>query len=67
MFGSSFKNVFQNALRQGDFINSLDSDIFNIDYINSIVKKYLNGEEFGGSEMGDLANLATHSTIGVYK
>ena len=67
LFGSSFKNVFQNALRQGDFINSLDSDIFNIDYINSIVKKYLNGEEFGGSEMGDLANLATHSTIGVYK
>ncbi len=67
LFGSSFKNVFQNALRQRHFINSLDSDIFNIDYINVIVNKYLNGEEFGGSEMGDLANLATHSTIGVYK
>ncbi len=67
LFGSSFKQVFQQALKQGDFINSLSPEIFNLDYINSIVEKYLNGEEFNGSEMGDIANLATHSVIGVYK
>lgn len=66
LYGSSFKQVFQKALKQGDFINSLSPEIFDLDYINSIVKKYLNGEEFHGSEMGDLANLATHSAIGFY-
>ena len=67
LFGSSFKQVFQKALKKGDFVNSLSPEIFDLDYINDLVQKYLNGEEFGGSEMGDLANLATHSTIGLYK
>ena len=67
LFGSSFKEVFQKALKQGDFINSLSPEIFDLNYINGIVKKYLNGEEFHGPEMGDLGNLATHSTIGLFK
>ena len=67
LFGSSFKQVFQKALKKGDFVNSLSPEIFDLDYINRIIEKYLNGEEFHGSEMGDLANLATHSTIGLYK
>ena len=66
LFGSSFKEVFQKALKEGSFINSLSPDIFDLDYINSIVEKYLNGEEFHGLEMGDLANLATHSAVGLY-
>lgn len=66
VFGSSFRQVFEEALREGSFIKSLSPEIFNIDYINGIVQRYLNGEEFGGSEMGDLVNLATHSTVGLY-
>jgi len=66
LFGSSFKEVFQKALNQGDFIKSLSPEIFDLQYVNNIVKKYLDGEEFHGQEMGDLANLATHSAIGLY-
>tara|TARA_B100000767_G_scaffold15814_1_gene14901 strand:- start:3577 stop:5508 length:1932 start_codon:yes stop_codon:yes gene_type:complete len=66
LFGSSFKEVFQKALKQGGFINSLSPEIFDLNYINGIVAKYLDGEEFHGSEMGDLGNLATHSVIGLY-
>lgn len=66
LFGSSFKPVFQNALSERSFLNSLSPEIFNMNYINGIVAKYLDGKEFGGQEMGDLANLATHSVIGLY-
>jgi hypothetical protein len=66
LFGSSFRQVFEEALYEGSFIKSLSPEIFNIDYINGIVQRYLDGEEFGGSEMGDLANLATHSTVGLF-
>jgi hypothetical protein len=66
LFGSSFKPVFQKALKERRFLNSLSPEIFDINYINVIVEKYLDGEEFHGSEMGDLANLATHSVIGLY-
>ena len=66
LFGSSFKQVFQKALKERNFLNYLSPEIFDINYINGIVAKYLDGEEFHGSEMGDLANLATHSVIGLY-
>ena len=67
LFGSSFKPVFQKALKEGSFINSLSPEIFDMNYINGIVDKYLDGEEFQGSEMVDLGNLATHSIVGLFK
>jgi hypothetical protein len=66
LFGSSFRQVFEEALSEGSFIRSLSPEIFDLDYINEIVQRYLDGEEFGGSEMGDLGNLATHSVISFY-
>jgi hypothetical protein len=67
LFGSSFKQVFEEALSEGSFISSLSPEIFDIVYINEIVQRYLDGEEFGGLEMVDLGNLATHATIGLFK
>jgi hypothetical protein len=66
LFGSSFKPLFQSVLKEREFINSLSPIIFDINYINGIVSKYLDGEEFAGSEMVDLANLSTHSLVGLY-
>lgn len=66
LFGSSFKPLFQKVLKQGDFIKILSPEIFDMDYVNGLVRKYLDGKEFGGSEMADLGNLATHSLVGFY-
>jgi asparagine synthetase B (glutamine-hydrolysing) len=63
---SSFNSVFKNSLKDSNFIQMLDSATFNHEYIDGIVKRYVNGEELRGQEMNDIGVLAVHSAIGVY-
>jgi hypothetical protein len=66
LHSSSFKPVFQQSLRQGNFSEWLDRDIFDLGYVRGLMKRYIDGEEFKSNEMNDLVSLAMHSTIGVY-
>jgi hypothetical protein len=66
LFGSSFVPVLKDALATKKFQNSLSNESFNHAYIDKIINKYLNGEEFRGAEMNDLGALAMHATVGVY-
>jgi hypothetical protein len=40
--------------------------MFDRDYIERIVNRYLSNEEFSGVEMNDLGVLAFQSAVGVY-
>lgn len=66
LHASSFRGVFTDALQEGRFIEWLDGAFFDRSYIETIIGRYLKGEELQGQEMNDLGVLATHSVIGVY-
>lgn len=67
LFGSSFVPVFKDALASRNFQQWLDTDAFDHGYIDRIVKRYLNNEEFRGAEMNDLGVMALHAAIGQYE
>jgi hypothetical protein len=67
MFGSSFVPIFKDVLKGGHYQKWLAEDYFSHEYIDSIVRRYLSGEEFGGSQLNDLGALAMFSAIGVYE
>jgi hypothetical protein len=66
LFGSSLSPVFKETLTSNSFQKRLDSGTFDHAYINGIVSRYLNGEEFRGAEMNDVGALAFHSAVGCY-
>jgi asparagine synthetase B (glutamine-hydrolysing) len=66
LHASDLKNVFANSLESRNFLESLDSRVFDVNYINGIVKSYLGGTELRGEEAGDIFQIATHSAVGVY-
>jgi hypothetical protein len=66
LHASSLKTVFNEALKQGVFIDRLDSHVFDRAYIDGLAKRYLKGEELLGQEQTDLGSLAMHSAVGVY-
>jgi hypothetical protein len=66
LYASSLKQVFINAFKDRSFISKIDSEAFNMVYIENIVARYLKGEELVGQEMNDIYILAMQSTVGVY-
>lgn len=66
LHASSFKGIFNEVLKAGDFVGSLDASVFDRSYIDGIVGRYLKGEELQGQDMKDLSVLAMHSAIGLY-
>lgn len=66
LFGSSFTPVFKDALSSNKLQQWIGEDYFDQKYIQGIVKRYLNNEEFRGQEMNDLGVLAMQSAIGFY-
>ena len=54
------------ALKNGHFVEWLDSKVFDLAYMESVIGRYLKGEELYGQEMNDLGALAMHSAIGFY-
>jgi hypothetical protein len=63
---SSFKLHFQEALKERHFVSWIDSELFDLKYIDGIVSRYLIGEELRGQELNDIAALSMHSAIGIY-
>ena len=54
---SSFRKVYIKALSKPDFINKFDPEIFNVEYIESIIKKYVSNNEMEGDEIVNILNL----------
>ncbi len=51
---SAFTPVFKEALSDKSYKNILSDEIFDIKYLDSIVNRYINGEEIEGQELGVL-------------
>jgi hypothetical protein len=66
LHASSLKPIFNDAFKKKVFIDCLDTQVFDRDYIDGLSKRYLKGEELRGQEQGDLGTLAMHSAVGVY-
>jgi hypothetical protein len=66
LFGSSFTPFFKDVLASRKFQQWLDKDTLNHDYIDQVIRRYLNNEEFRGAEMNDVGALAFHSAVGCY-
>jgi hypothetical protein len=63
---SSLSGEIKKTLKDGKFVDWLDSNTFDKDYINRIVKNFLGGDSLAAAEMNDLTLIGMHSTIGVY-
>lgn len=66
LFGSSFTPVFKDALSSNKLQDWIGDEYFDQKYIQALVRRYLNNEEFRGQEMNDLGVLAMQSAIGFY-
>jgi hypothetical protein len=66
VYGSGFAPHFKQGLRSGAWRNLLSEDVFNLPYIEGIVKRYLGGTEVRGTELRDLIPLCWLSLVGWY-
>ena len=66
LHASSLKSVFQEAIKNSSFIDKLDQEVFDYDYIGKITKDYLHNKELRGQELSDVGVLALHSAVGIY-
>ena len=57
LYGSSFTPYLKNILSQKSYEDVLDASIFDLRYINRIVKNYLDGNEVVGVERNDLFSV----------
>lgn len=63
MYNSAFKKIFLKKIKEKKFIKTLDSKLFNINYINNIMLKYVSGKKVEGQEINDLFALIFHELI----
>jgi hypothetical protein len=66
VYGSGFAPHFKQGLRSGAWRDLLSKDVFNLPYIEGIVKRYLGGTEVRGAELRDLIPLCWLSLVGWY-
>lgn len=66
LFGSSFTPLFKDTLASKKFQQWLDKDSFDHEYLDKVIRRYLNNEEFRGPEMNDLGVMAMHAAVGCY-
>ena len=54
---SSFREVYTAELSKPEFIKKFDPKTFNIKYIDSIIKKYISGDEMEGDDITNILNI----------
>ena len=64
---SSFTKIFKSTLKGGDFTSWLNREVFDHEYIDRIIKKYLGNEKLTPGEMNDVVIIGMHSAIGQYQ
>ena len=65
MYASSFTKVFKEIFKKKEFINKMDPDFFDLEYISKIIDIYLKDEEPGGQILTDLYVLGNFAVIGL--
>ena len=66
LHASDLRSVFTTSLKSRSFVEALDPTLFDIDYLDGVVKSYLDGAESRGEESADVFQIAMHSAIGLY-
>ncbi len=66
LFGSHFRTYLQDLLKDFPYEEVLNPSHFNLRYINSLVKNYTSGKEFGGQRMNDLLPIVNLCLVGWY-
>ncbi len=66
MYASAFTPYFKDLLRQGSYCNILSDEMFNLNYIDKISQRFLNGQEAHGAELRDLFSLCMLLMVGWY-
>jgi hypothetical protein len=66
MYASAFTPYFKDLLRQGSYRNILSDEMFNLNYIDKISQRFLNGQEAHGAELRDLFSLCMLLMAGWY-
>lgn len=63
LYGSDLGRLFRERLRTRDYEGWLSPDIFDLQYVNGVVSRYLEGTEVRGGEMNDLMALSLVTTF----
>lgn len=66
LYGSAFAPYFKECLKKRAYRSVLSADIFDLDYIDAIIDRYLGGVEVRGVEMNDLLTMCLVSMVGWY-
>jgi hypothetical protein len=65
LYGSDLGRVFRDGLRTRSYEGWLSGDVFDLDYVNGVVSRYLEGSEVRGPETNDLMALSLVAMVGV--
>lgn len=66
LYGSAFAPYFKGQLKRREYRSVLDEAVFDLPYLDSLVERYLNGEELRGAERNDVMTLCIVSMVGWY-
>jgi hypothetical protein len=63
LINSAFASLFKNNLNSTKLIESLDSNIFDLKYIENIIKEYTENNKVDDENISNLFSLCMHSLI----
>jgi hypothetical protein len=66
LFASAFSPYLAAAMRDRSYRRILSAEIFDLDYIDGVVDRYLAGHQADGAELSDLTLLCWLSAVGAY-
>lgn len=66
LYASSFRDYFREHISQRRYRHILSSDVFDLDYVDGIVDRYLAGTEIRGAELSDIGALCWLFAVGCY-
>ena len=66
-YHSALKEHFQSILKKKEYLDFMSDEIFDIQYLDSLVDNYLNDEDSKSSSIdADLASVTYLSMVGIY-
>jgi hypothetical protein len=66
LYASSFRGYFRDRLRERRYLEVLSPEVFDLEYLERLTDRYVEGTEVRGGELSDLGALCWFSAIGWY-
>ena len=63
LYKSSLRRLFVRKFRKKSFLNNLDKSIFNMNYINRLIKDYIHNKKASGQDLSNLLSIAMHELV----